>query len=169
METSGMVQKLNLQINRDFYSSNLYLRLSNWCSEQSLTGAATFLRKQAQCNVTQMMRIFNFMKQAGANPFVGSIEALPGRCDCSSLEALFEKMVEDYQQRCAILSTLTAEATALKDEQTLAFLQSMDLEQQEEGLLLNTILDEVRHAHKAGLCMSQTDKFLTNLVNHQHH
>jgi ferritin-like protein 2 len=167
MAASVMVQRLNLQINRDFYSSNLYLRLSNWCSEKSLTGTATFLRNQAQCNVTQMMRIFTFMKQAGGTPTVGALDAPPS--DCDSLETLFETTIEDHQQRCAMLTKLTAEASLLKDYPTLTFLKSMDQEQQEEGLLLSTILDEVRNANKAGLCMSQTDQHLTNLVNHQQH
>ncbi|HKN03769.1 MAG TPA: non-heme ferritin-like protein [Buttiauxella sp.] len=167
MATSGMVQRLNLQINHDFCSSNLYLRLSTWCSEHSLTGTANFLMGQAQNNVTQMMRIFNFMKQAGGTPIVGEIETQ--QCECNSLEMLFEQTLEDHHQRCVTLSKLTAEAVALKDYLTLAFLKTVDLEQQEEGVLLNTILDEVRNAHKAGMCMSQTDEHLTNLVNHQLH
>lgn len=68
MATAGMLLKLNSQMNREFYASNLYLHLSNWCSEQSLNGTATFLRAQAQSNVTQMMRMFNFMKSVGATP-----------------------------------------------------------------------------------------------------
>ena len=70
MATAGMLLKLNSQMNREFYASNLYLHLSNWCSEQSLNGTATFLRAQAQSNVTQMMRMFNFMKSVGATPIV---------------------------------------------------------------------------------------------------
>ena len=70
MATAGMLLKLNSQMNREFYASNLYLHLSNWCSEQSLNGTATFLRAQAQSNVTQMMRMFNFMKSVGATPTV---------------------------------------------------------------------------------------------------
>ena len=167
MTTSGMVQRLNLQINRDFCSSNLYLRLSAWCSEKSLTGTANFLRGQAQSNVTQMMRVFNFMKQAGGTPIVGAIDTQ--QCECSSLEMLFEQTLEDHHQRCVTLSKLTAEATDLKDYPTLTFLKTVDREQQEEGVLLTTILDEVRSAHKAGLCMAQTDEHLTNLVNHQQH
>ncbi|EHC93194.1 Ferritin-like protein 2 [Salmonella enterica subsp. enterica serovar Uganda str. R8-3404] len=73
MAAVGMVQKLNTPMNLEFYASNLYLHLSEWCSEHSLTGTATFLRTQAQGNVTQMMRMFNFMKNAGnagATPIV---------------------------------------------------------------------------------------------------
>ncbi|ECW4957108.1 ferritin, partial [Salmonella enterica subsp. enterica serovar Enteritidis] len=54
MAAVGMVQKLNTPMNLEFYASNLYLHLSEWCSEHSLTGTATFLRTQAQGNVTQM-------------------------------------------------------------------------------------------------------------------
>ena len=68
MATAGMLLKLNSQMNREFYASNLYLHLSNWCSEQSLNGTATFLRAQAQSNVTQMMRMFNFMKVSALPP-----------------------------------------------------------------------------------------------------
>ncbi len=77
MATAGMLLKLNSQMNREFYASNLYLHLSNWCSEQSLNGTATFLRARAQSNVTQMMRMFNFMKSVGATPIVKAID-VPG-------------------------------------------------------------------------------------------
>ena len=73
MAAVGIVHKLNTQMNLEFYASNLYLHLSEWCYEHSLTGTATFLRTQAQGNVTQMMRMFNFMKSAGANPIVKAI------------------------------------------------------------------------------------------------
>ncbi|MGS9121394.1 ferritin-like domain-containing protein, partial [Salmonella enterica subsp. enterica serovar Infantis] len=52
-------------MNLEFYASNLYLNLSEWCSEHSLTDTATFLRTHAKGNLTQMMRMFNFMKNAG--------------------------------------------------------------------------------------------------------
>lgn len=74
MATQTMMQKLNAQMNLEFYASNLHLYLSAWCSEKSLTGSATFFRSQAQSNVTHMMRVFNFLKAAGANPVVKATE-----------------------------------------------------------------------------------------------
>ncbi len=68
MATAECFSNSTLKMNREFYASNLYLHLSNWCSEQSLNGTATFLRARAQSNVTQMMRMFNFMKSVGATP-----------------------------------------------------------------------------------------------------
>lgn len=154
-------------MNLEFYASNLYLHLSEWCSENSLNGTATFLRSQAQGNVTQMMRMFNFMKNAGANPIVKAID-VPGD-KLNSLEELFQKTLEDYEQRANTLARLTDEAKALNDKPTLDFLYELEKEQQQDGLLLKTILDEVRSAKLAGLCAAQTDQHLLNIVSHQQH
>ncbi|MDI3363053.1 non-heme ferritin-like protein [Lelliottia sp. V89_10] len=167
MTTSGMIQKLNTQMNLEFNASNLYLQLSDWCSEHSLNGTATFLRTQAQSNITQMMRVFEYMKQAGANPIVKA--RVVSEESCSSLEELFQKTIEEYEQRCTMLKTLAGEAKALHDDDTLDFLRDIGKEQQQDGLLLKTILDEVRSARRAGRCMTQTDQHLLNLVNFQQH
>lgn len=63
MAVPGMVQKLNNQMNLEFYTSNLYLHLSEWCTQQRLNGTATFLHNRAQASITQMMRVFDFMKK----------------------------------------------------------------------------------------------------------
>ncbi|MDX6019967.1 non-heme ferritin-like protein [Scandinavium sp. V105_16] len=168
MTVPGMVQKLNAQMNLEFCASNFYLRLSEWCSEQKLTGTANFLRSQAQSNVTHMMRMFEFMKKSGAYPVVK--ESKPcGDNRCSTLEDLFLKTLEEHHQRTQTLCALTLEARTLQDDSTLRFLNTLEKEQEQDGVLLQTILDEVRSAHKAGLCMEQTDKHLTTVVNHQQH
>lgn len=167
MAVSGIVQKLNTQMNQEFYASNLYLRLSDWCSEHKLTGTATFLRSQAQSNVTHMMRVFDFMKKAGAYPIVKASQ--PCDDNYATLEDLFLKTLTEHQHRSTSLSALALEAKALQDDSTLNFLNTLEKEQQQDGILLQTILDEVRNAKKAGLCMYQTDQHLLNVVHHQQH
>lgn len=167
MAVPGMVQKLNTQMNLEFCASNLYLRLSEWCAEHKLTGTATFLRSQAQTSVTQMMRMFEFMKKSGAYPVVKATQ--PSTERCATLEDLFLKTLEEHHQRSSTLSALTQEAKAMHDDTTLHFLNTMEQEQQQDGLLLQTILDEVRSANLAGLCMHQTDQHLLNVVNQQQH
>ena len=156
MVVPGMVQKLNNQLNLEFHTSNLYLQLSEWCIQQRLNGTATFLRNRAQSSITQMMRVFDFMKSSGAWPVV--------KAD----EALFSKTVADYQQRSSMLSGLTAEAKAQSDESTLRFLALLAKEQQLDGMLLETILDEVRCADQAGTSEQQTDRHLLELVSQQY-
>lgn len=166
MVVSGIAQKLNNQMNLEFQTSNLYLHLSEWCTQQRLNGTATFLRNRAQSSITQMMRVFDFMKKSGTWPVVkaeGTYSA-----ECTSLEDLFSQTVEDYQQRSTILSRLAEEAKAQSDEPTLRFLTLLAEDQEQDGILLKTILDNVRHAEKAGICLQQTDSRLLDLVSQQH-
>ena len=167
MATQTMMQKLNAQMNLEFYASNLHLHLSAWCAENSLTGSATFFRSQAQSNVTHMMRVFNYLKAAGANPVVKALDGINENYSC--LEELFQKTLEEYEQRCAKLSKLADEAKAQRDIITLTFLRDMDREQQQDGMLLKTLADEIRNAKRAGICLEQTDRHLLDIATVQHH
>lgn len=37
-----MINKLNEQLNLEFYSANLYLQMSAWCDDKGFDGAAKF-------------------------------------------------------------------------------------------------------------------------------
>lgn len=114
-----------------------------------------------------MMRVFNFMKAAGANPTVKALDTIDD--NYSSLEELFEKTLEQYEQRCSTLNKLADEARAQHDTKTLKFLRDMDKAQQQDGMLLKTLADEIHNAQQAGLCPEQTDRHLLDLVTVQHH
>lgn len=38
MLSATMIEKLNEQINMEFFSSNLYLQMSAWCEDQGFEG-----------------------------------------------------------------------------------------------------------------------------------
>ena len=164
MVVPGMAQKLNNQMNLEFRASNLYLHLSEWCEQQRLNGTAIFLRSRAQSHVTQMMRVFDFMKTGGNWPIVKNEGSYSH--SCHSLEELFTATLADYEQRSSMLSGLTEEAKAQRDDTTCRFLALLAKEQQQDGMLLQSVLEEVRNADKAGLCMLQTDRHLLSLVAH---
>lgn len=107
------------------------------------------------------------MKHVGANPIVKAIDMMED--DYSCLEELFQKTLEEYEQRCTTLNRLADEAKAQKDSTTLHFLQDMGKEQQQDGVLLKTLAAEIHNAKCAGLCPEQTDRHLLDIVNYQHH
>jgi ferritin-like protein 2 len=45
----------------------------------------------------------------------------------------------------------------------------MDKEQQQDGMLLKTLADEIHNARQAGLRPEQADRHLLDLVTVQHH
>ncbi|WBM69665.1 non-heme ferritin-like protein [Buttiauxella sp. WJP83] len=167
MVMSGMVQNLNTQMNLEFSASNLYLHLSDWCSENKLIGAANFLRAQAQINVTHVIKLFDYIKKSGDHPIVSGTQF--GDEPCSTLEDLFQKILGEHLKLSATLVEFTRVAKSLNDDSTAHFLFIMKKEHQQNGLLLQNLLDEVRISHKAGLCMQQTDRRLMNMVNKQLH
>ncbi|ELY4125591.1 non-heme ferritin-like protein [Cronobacter malonaticus] len=162
MAPLGVVQKLNAQMNQEFYTSNLCLYYSDWCAQQSLNGSATVLRQQAQHNVTQMMRLFDYLKQTGANPVVGALKSV--KPDCSSLEAIFRQMQDELNGRHAALARLMMEAQAARDDEMLAMLGEFEQELRQDDALLATILQELAHARQAGLCAEEADQRLLDIV-----
>lgn len=167
MPTREIFQKLNAQVNREFNASHLYLRLSDWCTEHNLNGAATFLRNQAKNNVTQMMSLFDYMKQKGADPIIGATPV--SACDCRSLEELFLRTLEDLKQRSASLSDLTLLAKDCHDDATCRVLESLAASHAENRQFLQALLEEVRAASREGVPLADTDRGFLNLVNYEHH
>ncbi|EOC1332386.1 non-heme ferritin-like protein [Cronobacter turicensis] len=166
MAPLGVVQKLNAQMNQEFYASNLCLYYSDWCAQQSLNGSATVLRQQAQHNVTQMMRLFDYLKQTGANPVVGALKSV--KPDCSSLEAIFRQMQDELSGRHAALARLMSEAQATRDDAMLAMLGDFEQELRLDEALLATILHELTLARQAGLCAEEADHRLLEIMEQTH-
>ncbi|WAH52409.1 non-heme ferritin-like protein [Pseudescherichia vulneris] len=167
MATIDMAQKLNSQVNLEFQASNLCLSLSEWCCQHDLPGSATFLRAQAQEKVNLMMRIFDFMKRAGAYPSVKALENPPE--SFNSLEELFQKAFEEYNVRREMLAQLSEEAKVVKDEKTLNFLRELDKAEQQDGLLLQLLIGEIHRSLRDGKNITQTDRALLNVVNCRKH
>lgn len=48
-------------MNLELYSSLLYQQMSAWCSYHTFEGAAAFLRRHAQEEMTHMQRLFDYL------------------------------------------------------------------------------------------------------------
>ncbi|EIH9386603.1 ferritin [Escherichia coli] len=123
-------------------------------------------RNRPQNTVTQMMRMYEYIKQSGATPVLQEQHARCG--EFSTLEDLFEQTVSDYQKRINALTSLTEDAQAANDKSTINFLKRYRKEEIVDGTLLQIILDEVRSAKKAGINMQQTDHYLVGVIDRYH-
>ena len=95
MLATEMIEKLNQQINLEFFSSNLYLQMSAWCEDNGFEGAAEFMRKHADEEMDHMKRLFTYVSETGAMPKIGTIEE--PNCEYDSLRAVFRKTYEHEQ------------------------------------------------------------------------
>ena len=158
-----MVENLNLQINLEFYSSNLYLQMSAWCEEKGFEGAAKFMRKHAGEEMEHMTRLFTYVSETGALPILGAIDAPPH--DFESLSDVFEKT---YLHECLItekINSLAHQAFTNQDYSTFNLLQWYVAEQHEEETLFKSILDKIKLVGNDGHALFFVDKDLAEMAN----
>ena len=141
MLSHTMTDRLNEQINLEFYSSNLYLQMSAWCESKGLEGCAAFLHQHAQEEMAHMQRLFTYVNETGAMAILGAIEAPPVEFD-----SVADVFANTYEHECFITSKineLAHTAFAEHDYSTFNFLQWYVAEQHEEEKLFKSILDKI--------------------------
>ncbi|MFP1758405.1 non-heme ferritin [Lonsdalea quercina] len=136
-----MIQKLNEQLNLEFYSANLYLQMSAWCGNKGFEGASAFLKSHSQEEMEHMQRLFDYLDDTGSMPVLGAIEAPPVEFD--SLTDIFKLTFEHEQLITGKINELAHAAMTLQDYSTFNFLQWYVAEQHEEEKLFNSILDKL--------------------------
>ena len=148
MLKTEMIDKLNEQMNLELYSSLLYQQMSAWCSYHSFEGAAAFLRRHAQEEMTHMPRI-----NAIASPFA----------EYASLDELFRQTYEHEQLITQKINELAHAAMTSQDYPTFNFLQWYVSEQHEEEKLFKSVIDKLTLVGKSGEGLYFIDKELATL------
>jgi ferritin len=136
-----MAKKLNEQLNLEFFSANLYLQMSAWCSDKGYEGASAFLKTQSLEEMDHMRRLFDYLNDTGSMPVLGAIEAPP--TDFASLAELFKRTYEHEQMITLKINELAHAAMTQQDYSTFNFLQWYVAEQHEEEKLFKSILDKL--------------------------
>ncbi|MEI8121714.1 MAG: ferritin [bacterium] len=128
---SKTIQKaLNDQINRELFSSYLYLAMSAHCAEKGYKGTAKWFRVQFQEELDHAMKFFDYVLSQGGAPDLGVV-AKPETPQKTLLE-LFESTLAHEQSITKALNDLMNLAVSEKDFATQALLQWYITEQVEE-------------------------------------
>ena len=162
MLAKAMIEKLNEQINLEFYSSNLYLQMSAWCEDKGFEGAATFLRPHAVEERQHMERLFTYVSETGAMPVLGAIEAPPH--EFKSLGDIFRTTLEHEYHITKCINGLAHVAFTTQDYSTFNFLQWYVAEQHEEEKLFKSIVDRLSLVGEDGKGLYFIDKELAELA-----
>lgn len=161
MLKKDMIEKLNEQMNLELFSSLLYQQMSAWCSYHSFEGAAAFLRRHAQEEMTHMQRLFAYLSDTGNMPQINAI-ASPYN-DYASLDALFKATYEHEQLITSQINQLAHAAMTSQDYPTFNFLQWYVAEQHEEEKLFKSVLDKLSLVGTSGDGLYFIDKELATL------
>lgn len=132
---------LNRQLNRELYSSYLYLSMSAYYDAANLPGFGTWLRVQAKEELAHAMKFYDYLSEAGGRPVLDAIEAPPR--DWDGPKAAFAEVLAHEQAVTRMIGDLMDLAIGEKDHATVAFLQWFVTEQVEEEKNAGDILAQV--------------------------
>ena len=161
MLKAEMIEKLNEQMNLELFSSLLYQQMSAWCSFHSFEGAAAFLRRHAQEEMTHMQRLFDYLTDTGSLPRINAIESPVA--DYASLDVLFHATYQHEQLITQKINELAHVAMTSQDYPTFNFLQWYVAEQHEEEKLFKSVIDKLSLVGKSGEGLYFVDKELATL------
>jgi ferritin len=135
-----MLDKLNQQLNFEFYSSNVYLQMSAWAENNKYAGAAAFLKEQALEEQMHMLKFFDFINERGSMAQIGKIDE--PRFNVKSLHEMFKIILEHEKEVTRRIHDITQMAWQDKDLSTFNFMQWFVTEQHEEETQFEGILDK---------------------------
>lgn len=130
MLISRIEKELNKQLNKEFFSSYLYMSMAAYFQSVDLLGFANWMQVQAKEELIHAEKFYNFIQERGGRVFLEQIEK--PQIDWHSPLAAFEDSLKHELFITASINDLVNIALEEKDHATNIFLQWFVTEQIEE-------------------------------------
>lgn len=125
-----VVELLNQQVNKEFYSAYLYLDFSNYYYAQGLDGFGNWYKIQAQEERDHAMLFVQYLQNNGEKVVLEAI-AKPS-VDITGAKAVLEEGLKHEQYVTSLINDIYEAAYNIKDFRTMQFLDWFVKEQGEE-------------------------------------
>ncbi len=142
MLSKKMNDALNDQVNKELFSSYLYLSMSAWLAQNGFPGFAAWMRAQAEEEYEHAMRFFDYIHERGGSVTLTAIAA-PGT-EWHHVGEIAEETFNHEVMVTGLINNLMDTALAEKDHAATIFLQWFVEEQVEEEASVGEILDKVK-------------------------
>jgi len=117
----GVLKALNDQMNREFYSSHLYLAMAGYFEKLGLKGCANWMTIQTEEERMHALKFYTFITNRGGAVEIGNVEAPPQNWD-SPLH-VFQETLKHEQFITQNINELANTSLSAKDHATHSFLQ----------------------------------------------
>lgn len=157
MTSEKLKDLINNQINKEFYSSYLYLSMSSFCESKNLSGFANWFMIQAQEERDHAIMFYNYAHRIGMDVKFDAIEK-PALTFEKPMDVL-EKTYEHEQLVTSLIYAIMDEAMACHDYKTVQFLQWFVSEQAEEEETASGLIEKLKLAgeNQSGLFLMDAD------------
>lgn len=145
----------NRQVEREGYSSNLYLAMASWSESNGYAGFAQWLYVQAEEEKLHMLKFIKYINERGGKAIIPAFKKPP--TEFKSVEEMFRDVLKHEQFVTASINEIVDLTHTVKDFNTHNFVQWFVMEQVQEESSAQVIIDKLRLVGKNNLYQFDRD------------
>jgi len=145
----------NRQIEREGYSSNLYLAMASWAENNGLPGIALWLYGQAEEERIHFLKFIKYINERGGTSVIPAFKKPPA--SFKSVKELFSDVLKHEEFITASINEIVHVTLQEKDYNTHTFLQWFVTEQVEEEASVRMVLDKLKLVGSTNLYIFDRD------------
>jgi ferritin len=149
----------NRQIEREGFSSNLYIAMASWAEVNGYPGVAAWLYIQSDEERLHMLKFIKYVNERGGKAIMPALK-VPA-AEYKGVEDVFKEVLKHEEFVTASINEIVALTLEEKDYNTHNFLLWFVMEQVEEEASARTIIDKVKLVGKNN--MYQLDRDILSL------
>lgn len=142
MLTKKVEEALVSQIQKEGFSSFLYLAMASWAEAEGIQGTSEWLYAQAEEEKMHMLKFVHYVNERGGRAIIPAIQQPP--VDFTSVHQMFDKVLEHEEYITASINDIVAVCIAEKDFTTQNWIQWFVNEQIEEEASVKAIKDKLK-------------------------
>jgi ferritin len=146
---------LNVQVQKEDYSSQLYLAMASWAENQGFSGVAEWLYAQAEEERMHMLKIVRYINERDGSAAIPGLDQPPR--EFKNLPSLFDAVLEHERYISASINEIVAVCMDEKDYTTHNWIQWFVTEQIEEEASVKDIIDKLKLVGDKNLYMFDRD------------
>ncbi len=155
MLTKKVEEICNRQIEREGFSSNLYLAMASWSENKGMAGIAAWLYAQADEERMHMLKFIKFVNERGGAAVIPAFKQPPVKF--KGIHEIFKEVLKHEQFITASINEVLATAITENDYATTNWIQWFVKEQVEEETSVQLIIDKLSLAGEAGIYFLDRD------------
>lgn len=145
----------NRQVEREGYSSNLYLAMATWAETSGFGGIAEWLYAQAEEEKEHMMKFIRYINERGGKAVIPAFKKPP--VEYKNIDEMFKEVLKHEEFITASINEIVTLTLDEKDYNTLNFLQWFVMEQVEEESSVRNIIDKLQLVGKNNMYQFDRD------------
>ena len=155
MLSNKVEEILNVQIEKEDYSSQLYLAMASWAENQGMEGVANWLYAQSDEERFHMLKLVKYVNERDGIAKISGLKTPPK--DFGDIHKMFDAVLEHEQYISASINEIVAVCIAENDYTTQNWIQWFVTEQIEEEASVKAIIDKLKLVGKNNLYMFDRD------------